>query len=178
MGMSKRHKRSFVVLALGLSALAMDRLVLLPGPATAAAEASTFAAAPAVDLKAVGLLADQLLAASAPVQHPLMDGAAVHVHDAFSSRVTAPLQADAVAEPVEQARVEPRRAPSTPSLSAIVLTESGGYAVLNGRPLSLGATRDGYTLTALSSRSATIEMDGVRVTLSLGGDRQNVHISP
>lgn len=178
MGMSKRHKRSLVVLAMGLSALAMDRLVLLPGPSTAAAEASTFAAARAVDLKAVSLLADQLLAASAPLQNPLMDGAVVHAHDAFSSLVSAPLRAESAAETLERARVEPRRAPSLPSLSAIVLTESGGYAVLNGRPLSLGATRDGYRLTALSSRSATIDMDGVRVTLSLGAERHNAQISP
>ncbi|MCL4219968.1 MAG: hypothetical protein KJZ65_01225 [Phycisphaerales bacterium] len=171
--MSKRQKGALAVLALGLVTLAVDRLVVLPGPATAAADSALIESRPALDLKKVSGLAEKLLAASEPSVNPLAGLAEQPIClDAFASLLPNDVPVPGAFEPViEKARAETRPISRTPTLSAIVLTESGGYAVLNGRPVGLGASRDGFTLTELSARTATIEVDGVRVTLSLSGER-------
>lgn len=178
MGMSKRQKGSLAFLALGLSALALDRLVLLPGPAAASAQSAMLSAAPSVDLKMVSQLAEQLLLTSQATQSPLAQSPDVRVLDAFSSLVAITSQPHSEDVPTPSMRVDPGPASRLPNLSAIVLTDSGGYAVLNGRPLGVGASREGYTLIALSSLSATVEMDGVRVTLSLATERHGAQKSP
>lgn len=180
MGMSKRQKGSLAILALGVGALAVDRLVVLPGPASAAAGEALLESMPALDLKKVSGLAERLLATSEPSANPLAGVIDQPIClDAFASllpkEVTFPV---AFEQQIETARVEARPTSRTPTLSAIVLTESGGYAVLNGRPVGLGASRDGFTLTELSARTATISMDGVRVTLSLSGERVIGEVSP
>lgn len=181
MGMSKRQKGSLVVLALGLGAVAVDRLVILPGPATASASSALFESLPEIDLQKVSGLAEKLLAASEPSAGPLRGLSADEpiCLDAFASLIPKDVSLPvALEEAVVQSRPDTRPASRTPTLSAIVLTESGGYAVLNGRPVGLGASRDGFTLKGLSARTATIDMDGVRVTLSLSGERLVDEVSP
>ncbi len=181
MGMSKRQKGSLVILALGLGALTVDRLVVLPGPSTAAASESLLESLPALDLQKVSGLAEKLLATSEPSANPLagLDAEQPICLDAFASLLPKDVALPAMLEQaVETAQSEAKPVTRTPALSAIVLTESGGYAVLNGRPVGLGASRDGFTLTQLSARTATIDMEGVQVTLSLSGERIVDEVSP
>lgn len=181
MGMSKRQKGSLVVLVLGLGSLMVDRLVILPGPATASADSALLEELPDLDLRKVTGLAEKLLATSEPSTNPLVG---LHTDrgmclDAFAELLPKGVELPGVMEQASvPARAEVRGVSRLPTLSAIVLTESGGYAVLNGRPVGLGASREGYTLTHLSARTATIEMEGVRVTLSLSGERHVDEVSP
>ncbi|KAA0216472.1 MAG: hypothetical protein DYG94_04810 [Leptolyngbya sp. PLA3] len=183
MGMSKRQKGSLVILVLGLGALGVDRLVLIPGPAMASAGADMLESLPVLDLPKVSALAEKLLATSEPSAN-LLAGVSPEQPiclDAFASLLPKEVELPAMLDAgIEPARVQARPASRTPTLSAIVLTESGGYAVLNGRPVGLGASRDGFTLKSLSARTATIEMDGVSLTLSLSGSGERImhEVSP
>lgn len=58
-------------------------------------------------------------------------------------------------------------APALPELTAVVSAGGRGYAVLDGKPLGVGASRDGYTLVNLTAGSATISVDGSLITLPL-----------
>lgn len=181
MGMSKRNKVCVSVLALGLGVLALDRFVILPGPASASASDGLNVALPEVDLKAVSHLADSLLSGSQPVDSPLARQLASGItpRDAFADweridDVPAIGEEQAVSAPAAPARA----ARAMPTLTAIVLTETGGYAVLNGKPLGVGASREGFTLVGVTAQSATVEMDGVKVTLLLAGERGSPQVSP
>jgi len=173
MGMSNRQKGSLVILAMGVAAVAVDRLVILPGPASAAAEAALGQVAPEIDLEAIDRLSRQLLEQSAPGESILLTRSSEQIElvDAFASLFpeaqseSEPGQPKAESEAAEQP--QRTRAAPMPVLSAIVLTGSGGYAVLDGHPLGVGATRDGWTLRRLTGQTATIERDGVIYTLSL-----------
>lgn len=180
MGMSKRNKACVSILALGLGVLALDRLVILPGPASASASDGLGLALPEVDLKAVSQLADTLLLSSQPMDSPLASPLASGVmpRDAFADWKRA-AEVVAIAEEQPVASAAPARpVQALPTLTAIVLTETGGYAVLNGKPLGVGASREGFTLVNVTAQSATVEMDGVKVTLLLAGERGSPQVSP
>lgn len=181
MGMSKRNKACVSILALGLGALAMDRLVVLPGPASASASDGLGDALPQVDLKAVSKLADSLLSSSQSIDSPLASpvSADAMARDAFADwKRVAEVVALAEEQPAARTPEPARPVQALPTLTAIVLTETGGYAVLNGKPLGVGASREGFTLVGVTAQSATVDMDGVKVTLLLAGERGSPQVSP
>lgn len=62
--------------------------------------------------------------------------------------------------------------PRLPLLTSIVSAGGQGYAVLDGKPLSVGASRDGYTLIELTDQAATVSVNGAIFTLPLH-DKKN-----
>jgi hypothetical protein len=52
-------------------------------------------------------------------------------------------------------------------LAAVLTAERQGLAVLEGKPIRIGQTIDGFTLVAVAHHSAVFEANGIRVELSM-----------
>ena len=53
------------------------------------------------------------------------------------------------------------------SLSGVIKTDSGGYAIINGQVVGLGNTLDGFRLVAMADNWVRMESKGIRVVLRL-----------
>lgn len=176
MGMTRRQKGFVGVAVLGVAAVGVDRLVLLPGPASASAASVMETVREHLDLSKLEARATQLVKATieAEVLDAMKQGDPSF--DAFNPEAMKQLQAalagERVAAPVavEAKAGGPRDEPRTqrvPALTAVVSRGSGGIAVLDGKTLSVGETRDGMTLVGVTARSATVRIGGREYTLSL-----------
>ena len=59
----------------------------------------------------------------------------------------------------------------THELNAVMAGTNGGYALINGAMVLVGQSVDGFTLVEVSSRSATLDRDGIRVVLEVEAGR-------
>jgi len=170
MGLDKRKRCAIGLGLLAIGALAADRVFILPGPASASAEEiplETNAGEP-VDL-------EQLEALASNLANTCKQEAPVRLNSSYSQSTADPFEAPWHAMTVTDAAVHPT--PDTqsasqpivklPVLSAVVSVGGRGYAVLNGKPLAVGGSRNGYTLTELTDLAATISIQGSVYTLPL-----------
>ncbi len=177
MGLDKRKRCAIGLGVLAIGALVADRVLLLPGPASASAgeiPLDAIAGEP-VDLDDLKALASNL--ADVCIQEPPTHMEASRTQpplDPFESPwlTVTKTGSDALQNPdtpsVNQPMIE------LPILSAVVSAGEQGYAVLDGKPLAVGASRNGYTLTALTDQAATISINGSVFTLPL----RNINSSP
>jgi len=168
MGLNKRQRWAIGSAVLAVAALAADRMALIPGPSSASADSALAEGdAPRV------VTTDDLVALASKLQGvceaaPAWGAAGVlrSSRDPFESPWKA-VEVFAQTDTPEAGVRAPTPVRALPELTAIVSTVGRGYAVLDGRPLSVGASRDGYTLIELTAESATIEADGSVYTLAL-----------
>jgi hypothetical protein len=168
MGLDKRQRWAIGAGVLAVGALFADRFVFLPGPATA-----TAAALEGVDMPRI-VTPEQLVGLATRLQgvcdiataRPSGGAGSVSMNDPFASPWAVP---EEEASPVEEPEVAaaPLPGPPLPVLTSIVQAGGRGYAVLDGRPLGVGGTRDGYTLVELTDGAATVSMGGSLHTLPL-----------
>jgi len=186
MALNKQHKALAVVAALGISAVALDRLVLSSpgsGPASASASVSTTAVGPALATDGpapiptgtgIAPVPDapdptvQRFTGHADLADRLGDMADVKgldlsaTLDAFAPRGDfgrAPTQAD---QPATGPAFDQRH-----RLEATFSTDGRGVAVVGGTTLRVGSVFDGYTLIRIEEGAAHFERDGVKMTLKL-----------
>ena len=177
MSRKRRLQINAGIIALCITALAVDKLLLSDGsrpePASAA-ESPTGQPSPASDPYSENgqaplvLRLDQKLAEYDDVNPP---------RDPFQLSDT--MKAALSPPPSEQqARQIVEGPPSPPELTAegfeslhrleaVLAADSYSMAVVNGRTVHLGETLDGFTLVAVKDRSAVFERGGERVTLIL-----------
>jgi len=170
MGFTKRQRTAVGIGVLAIGALVADRLVLLPGPAGASAAvlSGDGAEATIVDMKALSGLAEKLLGVCTSNSGVNVAVTSTEpVPDPFASpwaKATASLAAADEATGTTTKVVTPT---ALPALTAIVSANGRGYGVLDGQPLSVGASRNGYTLIELTDQAARIMIDGEVHTLPL-----------
>lgn len=168
MGLNKRQRWAIGTALLAVGVLVADQMSLLPGPASASAAALADQDAPRI------VTANELVALATKLQSvceaaPAWSATISSVRsarDPFESPWRAVEEAVQPEIPGEEPVAIPT-AQSLPELTAIVTTGGRGYAVLNGKPLSVGSSRDGYTLIELTADSATISVHGAVFTLEL-----------
>ena len=170
MGLDKRKRCVIGLGVIALGALVADRVLVLPGPssASAAAIASDADNGEAVDLGQVKALASDL-AHVCGTEAPARAAAAGPLSslDPFESPWTAVEDVSSKPQGSTQAVSDAPAGPVLPELSGVVSVRGHGYAILDGKPLSVGGSRDGYTLTELTDQTATISIRGAIYTLSL-----------
>jgi len=193
MTMSRSRLAVFVALGVALVALVVDRLVLAPsatGPQPAAAAESPPGPAAAATQPPTGPEAPPTAAETDPASPsagppPLASRLAAaaerfsldpeRLRDGFAP---APSWLAELTEPPPSEPAEAAPEPETPSpaeafreghaLTAVIMTQRGGSAVVNGRVVRLGQTVDGFTLVRLTRRSAVFASeDGEEVELRL-----------
>jgi len=193
MTMSRSRLAVFVALGVALVALVVDRLVLAPsatGPQPAAAAESPPGPAAAAPQPSAG--PEALTAAAETDPASTSDGPA-----SLASRLEAAAERFSLdperlrdgftpasswlaelTEPPPSEAAEAAPEPETPSpaeafrkghaLTAVIMTRSGGSAVVNGRVVRMGQAVDGFTLLRLTRRSAVFaSKDGKEVELRL-----------
>jgi hypothetical protein len=184
MALTKERKMILVVLGLAVGAFLVDRLVLDSGfSEPAQAQAS----------EAVAISQAPILAGRTPAAEPVAPQAdpAVAAQVALADRL-AQLQDskgftltkinDAFARPgglappadLPNDRPEPSAAASaaetfqkTHRLMAVVASERGHMAIINGRTVRVGQSLDGFELLSVEQRSVLLGKDSVRVQLKL-----------
>lgn len=178
MMLTKQQKAFATVAVLAALALAADRLFFAPAMVTAdtsefaidasgdeSSESNAAAQSATGPARASTLIAQRL---DQIAQLESFDSA--HVSDAF-------WPAWYIAPEPEQLPAMEEAAPTGPSpaerfqqqhrLTAVMGTGQTGYAVVDGQMLRLGQKIDGFTLTAISERSAIFELGDLRVELAV-----------
>jgi hypothetical protein len=175
MGMTRRQKLFVGVAALGLGVVGLDRVFVLPGPATASAAGMVAEVRELLDLSKLEARATGLVTATIEAELLGAMSQGEPGFDAFSPEGLRALQAamsgDGLAgeTPLTEKVVEtksPQRG-RIPSLTAVVSRGAEGIAVLDGKTLSVGESRDGVMLVRVTARSATVRVEGREYTLSL-----------
>jgi hypothetical protein len=172
MALAKRGKTFVAIFALGLAALAVDRVFLRPQGGAEKASADAFAkygvpASPAEKAASAPSEAQrpsvtQRLDRAWPDQEPNV----AQARDPFSltgpwlgSTETGP---SAAPDPVTVfAKAHP--------LGAVVMNGPRSHVLVNDRFLTLGQQIDGFTLVSVGPKSATFERQGERIVLELAG---------
>lgn len=190
MDLTKKHKVYLGVLALALVGLGADRLFLggAGEPQDAAAET------PAPDRPARRSPATAEPAALADVAPDTLDAAST-AGNGLAARLTSlaethrfdltrapqgftpsPKWVSPVVEPAKAAATpRPTVAVVTPherfagshKLMAVIQSEGGGVAIVDNRTVAIGQAIDGFTLKAVTRRTAVFERDGRTVELSI-----------
>ena len=168
MGMNKRQRWAIGSAVVAVGALVADQLDLIPGPASASAAALAESELPRI------VTTDDLVALASKLQDVCEAAPAWGAASMAGRSARDPFESPwKVIEAAASTGNDPAPAetPSSvrvlPDLTAIVSAGGRGYAVLDGKPLGLGASRDGYTLVDLTAEAATISVDGAVFTLPL-----------
>ena len=180
MRLTRERKIILVVLAVAATALLFDQL-LSGSPATgpAAAQADSTSPAPAEDTpQAKSPTVSQIDAEPSDRQSvaqqlagisQMPELAVAQITDAF--RPSSEWESGNLSTDTQAAKVLPGRAgevfASEHTLSGVIKTDSGGYAIINGQVVGLGHTLGGFKLVATSDNSVRMESNGVRVVLRL-----------
>jgi len=175
MELTKERKVYLAILATAGAVLAADQL-LSTGPRSADASERASEPADTPPAAADDPVADQSPPASEPVgsENVLADWneRARHALDAVRSDDGAPDAADALNPP---SRPDQAAQPADPAdgfarrhrLTAILVGEGRGVAMIDGRPVRVGESLDGLVLVALEDRAAVFEHEGERLRLEL-----------
>lgn len=176
MALNKRQRASMGVLAIGLVALVVDRMFVLPqsapaGP-TAAADDYTITAT------------SETAAAPPPVSSPAGLTAATKLETAWSDknlRLDEPRDLFSLPPSWPRTQGPERRIVPTVTaetvfaarhrLEAITMDPQGERALIDDRLLRLGETLEGFELVAIDKESVTFEQGGQRVQLELVKDQ-------
>lgn len=176
MKLSTKQKVYASILGLGVTGLIVDRVVLLPQE-SAAQLAVPVAAAVALSTPVIEaarqLVSASVLSTSTVSIADELDRVAeargfdlVRVPDAFqpsSSWSTGQMETEAPAP--DRSAVE--RFKQDHTLTAVMVTESKGYAIIDGKFLLIGQEMDGFTLVAVGDRSVVLESTEARVELTI-----------
>ncbi len=180
--MSPRKRNAYmIVVGLGVAAVAVDRLFLLPpeeasgepAPPPPVTSTPPPAAATATPVPAETTTAPSPVAARVAIADRLeaialrekLDPA--RVEDAFEPP-SAWLMADA--GPANPVTSTAQRFRESHNLNAVMATGRDGYAIIDGRTLYIGQEMDGFTLVEVHKRTAVLVSGRERVELSLPGD--------
>ena len=168
--MTRKRKIYLTILAVGLIALGIDRVVLLPSRT----EARPVTTTPPPD-PPVAPVPDIPKANTTNVAAP----ARVTIADRLDALAKAhgydPTSLPNAFEPSSAwSEVEAAPRVSTASrflqehtLNAVMAGEGDGYAIINGKSLFIGHVIDGFMLVEVRQRSAVLESQGTRVELAL-----------
>ncbi len=178
MMLTKQQKAFATVAVLAALALAADRLFFAPGMVTA--DTSEFAIDASGDEGSKSNAAKQSAAVPARISTVIaqrLDQIAQlesfdlsHVSDAFWPGwyvAPEPEQLPAMEEAVPVGPSPAEQFQQQHRLTAVMGTGQSGYAVVDGQMLRLGQKIDGFTLTAISERSAIFELGDLRVELAV-----------
>lgn len=181
--MTKERIVLLAVLAVGGMALLVDRLILSnPGPSLASADAVTAASvtvAPAVTPSNAApppeAQSGESTAASvtAVLARRLEEVAQAQLEDKASPRdafTIAPTWMQVKTPQQQQAdpvNVELERFARKYKLNAVLARDNGAIAIVNGQPLAVGQTLDGFTLEEVRKRSVVFRQGMHRMELSL-----------
>jgi hypothetical protein len=176
MALSTRQKTLVVVLGLGLGSLTVDRLLLsdsqtAPSKVEAAANVQALTdspPAPAARPAAEGnsTLLDDSLAARLESLASLHQVDRAAANDAFcaSREWLAELKPE---NPISSDEVLVQEFAQKHRLQAVVMVLEGGSAIIDGQPITVGQTFDGFHLSAVGDRSATFVCNKAAVTLRM-----------
>ncbi len=175
MRLSTKQKVYASILGLGVIALIVDRVVLLPQESAAQpaepVEPAVALSTPVVEA-ARELVSASVLSTSTVTIADELDRVAetrgfdlVSVPNAFqpsSSWFTGQVETEAPAPD----RSAAERFKQEHTLTAVMATGSRGYAIIDGQFLLMGQEMDGFTLVAVGARSAVLESAEARVELT------------
>lgn len=184
MKLSRQRAASLGVLALGIAALAADRLGFFPGgsiTAPLASEAASLLIVPSEPTAA--LAAPKPRAEAPPAPSERLAALAIsqnfdleNVRDAFSSRVPAsnaatPGPGEEAATPGAISAAEFKR---THKFTSVITPRNGNAMILVGREaVSIGGVLDGFTLESVAGDEAVFRRGDERVTLQRAGRTEN-----
>ena len=178
MKISKKQRISICILVVAVAALVADRTVLRPGDATPA-KAGAAEGAAAGDLPSAANPETQAsegssLAARLRELASSEDFASGEVRDAFKLSQTWSAELCPPKPKPRRARPRGRAKPAEPvhQLTAVILANDGGRAIVDGKCLRVGQELNGMKLISVSKRSAVLEFKGKRVELTLEIDPQ------
>ncbi len=176
MRLSTKQKVYASILGLGVIALIVDRVVLLPQESAAQpaepVEPAVALSTPVVEA-ARELVSASVLSTSTVTIADELDRVAetrgfdlVSVPDAFqpsSSWLTGQMETEAPAPD----RSVAERFKQEHTLTAVMVMGSKGYAIIDGEFLLMGQEMEGFTLVAVGDRSVVLESTEARVELTL-----------
>ena len=174
MKLTTKHKVYGVVVVLGLGAIGVDRVFVLPSGAAAqrpssasfAVVRSTSEGAAEVPPQASPLSTGRAAIAERLDQLAEQGGYDLErVPSAFARPTGWPEATQPVGKGAgltNAAAFEQRH-----TLNAVMAAAGGGYAIINGRTLFIGQELDGFELILVSDRSAVFEANGTRAELVL-----------
>lgn len=168
--MTGKRKIYVVILGLGLVALAIDRLFVLPGRAEARPSAVAQVADPP-DVPAPAVPADDASGPAAGARVTIADRldalADLHEYDLTNLPNAFAPSSDWFATDVEPRVSTASRFLQEHTLNAVMASEGDGYAIINGKSLFIGHVIDGFMLVDVRPRSVVLESQGTRVELTL-----------
>jgi hypothetical protein len=176
MGLDKRKRCAIGLGVLAIGALFADRVIFIPGPSSASAGEIPFDVEPddPVDLEQLKALATSLASVCTEDSQHRMDASLPQMSmDPFESPWAVVNENSGSRVQSTTSTPDKQLALTLPELSAVVSVGGKGYAVLDGKPLALGASRDGYTLTELTDQAATISIRGSVFTIPLRHDKSS-----
>ncbi len=168
MKLTNRQKAAFALLAVAVAALVVDRLYFTPASAAAQSPLAraVASAAPVVRVPSavgsmaaptLGLISDQLKSITTP---DLSD-----LPDAFEpSHSWVASQQPTAAAPTDHSAAD---FVATHKLSAVLESENGGVAIVDGQLLRVGQRLGEFALTAVGSRWAEFTKNGTSVRLTM-----------
>jgi hypothetical protein len=176
MGLDKRKRYAIGLGVLAIGALFADRVFFIPGPSSASAGEIPvdFESDDSVDLEQLEALATSLASVCTDDSQLRIDASQPPMSMNPFESPWAGSNEDSGA-PVRSTAAAPDSQPALtlPELSAVVSVGGNGYAVLDGKPLAVGASRNGYTLTELTDQAATITIRGSVFTIPLRHDNSS-----
>lgn len=175
MGLSTERKVFVAVLAVAGAALVIDRGILGPSEATASLDASVAevpvqpgedAGAPAVPVKKSESMARILMQRIEGIESQTGDQSlsAAFSLEKFMSPTTTEQEVQPgthEADTLSMLNIIVSDTPDLPSLTAVMPSNNGGGAVLNGKLVRVGDTlQSGFKLVEVRERSVILELDG------------------
>jgi len=190
MHLTRERKIIISVLTVAMGALLLDQLFSGSGTTGPnAANADTVASAPAQDDSAsplpsaalstgASLSDDQSVTQQLESIRQSKELAVSDVPDAFlPSAVWEVRNPTIVAETTKgRARRGNELFARSHSLSTVMKTDSGGYAVINGQIVQLADKLDGFQLVAISDNAVIMESGEIRVVLKLQSSPTSIHV--
>ena len=171
MSFTRKQKTYGAVLLLGLAAVGIDRVFILPGRASADRPPSERYAVTRTAPPAPGPAA----AAASPAQRSTIADLLDEIAAARGLDLTA--VPDAFAPPAAWRGEEGTPPPALPdaaerfrrahTLNAVMASGENGYVIIDGRTLFIGQELDGFVLISVGVRSAVLTSGRVRVVLTL-----------
>jgi hypothetical protein len=175
MKLTVKHKIAGALCVLGLIAVAVDRVFILPDQAAADRPPSEHYAvvkrsSPSDETPEVAPVGS-ISTARAAIADRLERVAERHAFDLDRvPNAFAPPKSwivETVRKGAGSSRVTAEMFEATHVLTGVMAAGDGGYAIIDGRTLFIGQTLDGFELISVSQRSAVLESDGERTELLL-----------
>jgi hypothetical protein len=165
-----KRKIYLAILGLGLVALGIDRLFVLPGRAAARPAAVDEATGPPevpAPERPAGDASGPAAGARVTIADRLDALADLHEYDLTNLPNAFAPSSDWFATEAAPRVSTASRFRQEHTLNAVMGSEGDGYAIINGKSLFIGHVIDGFMLVEVRQRSAVLECQGTRVELTL-----------